>query len=301
MPNYTTLSLESLENPIAAGPETLYETWGVYGYFREALKQARKKWKDNFAVAILGSWDEEEDEEFPEEWAFHNWIEEKVDPQGHGALIIPYQYLWVNHIVGRQVRNLTPEEGAYVAGYDPEQQLEEILNSEWYQNEKKQLFVASTPVYCYRVEREYLGDMYSMAPMPYDDLDSTTPRIPMCRKIPSCFRASGQRSPRYIYMSLEPLVTLLPSKHLVHDAPVTGERWAILPRPEVTFICVGQAQRILTKGVAKYGWMGEPTPADFVEWGKAPKFITMKHIINEAYYQVMKAEQESFGIPVKQG
>lgn len=303
---YTIVPLNNLVNPEPDGDHLTIKTYGVFDWWPDAYKHAtRNRRPHEFAIGEIGlpSYQPSTQWLLPKEEKFllnlGESIHESMD-EDNVELSIPLDYIWINHIFSRKIHALTPDEGLDLADYNPKKQLRDIKASAWYQ--KKQMFLAKNPTYCYRVEGDYMGDLFTIAPKTYPDADETTPRVPVCRKIPSCAAAAGRphtfSEGYYLYMSMEPLITVLPSSSLVFDAPITGERWVIPPKEEVNFICIGTAKEIrglspdvafLEAGIAAH---------QFAEFGGVPNEIFMDRIFNPSYYDLFEADQENIGVNI---
>jgi len=101
--------------------------------------------------------------------------------------------------------------------------------------------------------------------------DYTIPRIPVCRKLTNCrMSAVHHNFLPFVYMSVAPHVTVMPSVDLVFDAPETAERWIIPPPEDHSFICVCKLKRRVKMMVEK--------------------------IINPAYFALMQEDQKKLGL-----
>lgn len=314
-PTYTLLKLRNLENPKTGPHGKTVTTSGIFDSFETAYLFVREERWTEFAIASFGIlpqlllWAYGENVPFPE-WEMKGeedffyeldqQISENYDPASRDEDIpmeIPIKFLTISHIYSDKVKALTPEQGAQIANYNPDQQTRTIKRSPWY--DKQQMYLTKHPQYCYRVENHYLGDLLTISPKPYGDADVTTPRVPMCRKLPSCAASAARAHNDYfIYMSMQPLITVLPSSNLVYDAPITGERWVIPPKHEVNFICVGTAG--IETDMADVAFLGDPiTASEFVTYGGGVQSILVDIINNEHYFEVMEADQQQSGVTVE--
>ncbi len=256
-------------------------TEGFYASLEGARRAGEKRYENYGVVAMK----EPDDADFEIEIekgceGFLKHLENLHELYGNPfPYLAPRIYIDNIYVFDPQIRTLTPEVGIELFGEDREEAIRRTRRSRHF--DPKEMFLNTQPAWLYRLEPRYHGDLYTLTPrVPVDAFDFvaadefedyTIPRIPVCRKLTNCrMSAVHHNFLPFVYMSVAPHVTVMPSVDLVFDAPETAERWIIPPPEDHSFICVCKLKRRVKMMVEK--------------------------IINPAYFALMQEDQKKLGL-----
>ncbi len=288
-------SITNLATLVEAQEHDFVPAEGLYNTL-EGARRAGKKRYGNYAVLALKEPVEAGVGRFWEK--FSTYLEDTHELYGNlFSYLAPRIFIDYIYVFDAQIRDLPPEAGIELFGEDREEAIRRTRRSRHF--DREEMFLNTRPAWVYRLEPRYHGDLYTLTPrvppqvliMMAEDPeysreefeqyeDPIIPRIPVCRKLTKCHESAFQHYLRFVYMSIVPLITVMPSKNLVFDAPETGERWLIPPPEDHSFICVCEIKPI-------FGGDTKPGP------------LKVKKMLNPAYFAVLLDDQKSQGLDIE--